>query len=466
MIKIFEVIRYIDDNKSKKRAFFTGLLCLMFIFSSTDNITQLIFPQELYRALVYVAVSILWFAYWLHLRNSLPKNRKGCIGILICIETENDKQKLRLKNDFVRRLRELINQKKLSKKIQILLCSNYQAECINKVFEEYVKNKESNDAIKRWQNIQKRTNGHFYIYGSIKERVDRENKYFFDIHAIAVHASVEKAAQEEMVRDFSNVWYDKISFQEKIEFRGFEFVADTIFIAVQYIIGIAAFVSGDMKLALELHRSLSQDQFFTNSHNAFPKLVFVKEKLRILLAEEYYQFGRIYASQGDYDKADDFLDKSLVTMNNYGASLLKSVIAFLYRSNPSESLEWVRKAKSFSTIDGTWRYNEGFLLMYMEDFDSALKVYKDIANVSYQGEEQTLTQIYDFNLDILRKHPKKVQSYFIIGFLKYRKESNCPSALEYFNKFLAKSKSDKKYSILRKKAVDYQERIKKKMSLM
>ncbi len=88
-----------------------------------------------------------------------------------------------------------------------------------------------------------------------------------------------------------------------------------------------------------------------------------------------------------------------------------------------------------------------------------------IADICRVGEENTLIEIYEFNEKILKKEPKKIQSYFIIGFLKYKKESNYPDALVYLEKFISASASQNKYQILRDKAEEYQRELKKKMNL-
>jgi len=126
----------------------------------------------------------------------------------------------------------------------------------------------------------------------------------------------------------------------------------------------------------------------------------------------------------------------------------------------------VYRARDLATRnDGTWRYNEGFLLIYMERFTESLKVYHRIVNTSFVGEENRLVEIYRFNEDFLKAHPEKIQSCFIIGFLKYKKEQNYPVALEYLEKFISKNISQDKYRVLREKAEVYQKEIKKKMDL-
>ena len=159
------------------------------------------------------------------------------------------------------------------------------------------------------------------------------------------------------------------------------------------------------------------------------------------------------------------MNLSLTIEPNYGSYLLKSIIEFSYKNDPKEAQKAVYKARELAGSDGTWRYNEGFLLMYTERFDEALKVYEGIIDNSYFNEENTLVEIYKFNEDFLKEHPKMIQSYFILGFLKYKKDLNYPAALEHFDKFIAESVSQPKYLVLRSRAEEYQKELKNLMNL-
>ena len=462
---IDKILNYIEDNFSKKTAFFCGLAVLLIFFASIDNFIEKFVSNSLCRAIAYLIICATWLIFWLYKRKYLPKNKKGYIGIVICIETENDKQKNRLKNDFVKRIRELIVERNLENFINVILLSNYQVENTIKVLEEYAKNKQSKKADKEWQKIRKMTQSHFFIYGGIKERQDGENRYYLNLEALVIHAPVQFPAQKQMVQDFLSVWYKQISFQEKIEFKGFLFAADSIFIAVQYVVGIAALVSGGIVLALELHTRLDNDPYFLRFNPLPSNLLDVKKKLKILLAEENFLVAKSFSKQELFSEAEKYMEQSLSIEPNYGAYLLKSIIEFSYKNNPDESLKCVYRARELARSDKTWRYNEGFLLMYMERFDKALKVYYKIADTSYVSEENTLIDIYKFNEEFLQRYPEKIQSYFIIGFLKYKKESNYPDALEYFERFISASASQDKYRILRDKAEEYHGELRKIMNL-
>lgn len=460
-----KIINYIKDNFSKKTAFFCGLIGFFVFFASVDDFIEKFIPHKVWRIVLYSIVCLIWLCFWLYSRNHLPKNKKGYIGVVVCIETENDKQKNRIKNDFVKRIRDLIAQKNLKNSINVILLSNYQAEYAIKVLDEYVKNKQNKEADKAWQKVRKRTASHFFIYGGIKERQDGENRYYLDLEALVIHAPVQFPTQKQIVQEFLSVWYKQISFQEKIEFKGFLFAADSIFIAVQYVVGIAALVSGDITLALELHTGLDNDPYFTRFNQLPPNLVNVKKKLRALLAEENFLFAKSLSREGNYPDAEKHMNRSLSIEQNYGSYLLKSIIEFSYKNNPEEALKSVYRARELASVDGTWRYNEGFLLMYMERFEEALKAYDKIVDTSYPNEENTLIEIYKFNEDFLKQYPERIQSCFIIGFLKYKKDLNCPVALECLDKFISESVTQNKYRVLRIRAEEYQKELKQKMNL-
>jgi len=462
---IDKIVNYISDNFSKKTAFLCGLVGLLIFFALIDDFIEKFIQNKLYLAILYFIVCLIWFFYWLYKRNYLPENKKGYVGIVICVKTDNDKQKNRLKDDFVKRVRGLIARKNLKKIINVILLSNYQAEYTIKVLEEYAINKESKKANKEWQKIRKKTHGHFFIYGSIKERQDGENRYYLDLEALVIHAPVQFHTQKQIVQDFLSVWYKQISFKEKLEFKGFLFAADSIFIAVQYVVGIAALVSGDIYLALELHTGLDRDPYFSRFSTLPPNLQNVRKKLKILLSEENFLVAKSFSKQGDFSEAEKYIKRSLSIEPNYGSYLLKSIIEFSSKNNPDESLKCVYRARDLARSDGTWRYNEGFLLMYMERFRESLKVYSRIVNTSFVGEENILVEIYKFNEDFLKTHPEKIQSYFIVGFLKYKKGLNYPDSLEYLEKFISESTSKDKYRVLRDKAEVYHRELKKIMNL-
>lgn len=456
-------IKYILENLPKKRALFIGFFVLLSSFLLLDNFIEKICSDPLYRFLVYLLVFIEWFIFWFYKKKVLPKNSKSKIGLVICINAENDKQKIRIKNDFAGRLDKLILGNNLGKIVNIIFLNSYQAERVSKILDQYVKNKHGKEELKNWNSTQKSMRSHFFIYGNIKERQDMENKYFIDLEALVVHAPVNVSVKKQIKKEFLSVWYKQISFQEKIEFRGFEFAADSIFVAVEYIVGIAALVSGDIELALKLHNNLNNNPYFQKFTPLPPNLKHVKEELKNLLTEENYLLARYYYKQNNLEKCYNCLNQSFLIQQSYGALLLRSIIEFCNENNPEKALNTIYESKKLAKNDGTWRYSEGFLLMYLEKYDKAVKVYKKIIENSYPGEESTLKEVYEFNDNILKNNPEKVQLFFVLGYLKYKKDSNYPEAYDYFEEFL--SKANNKYDFLIEKAISYKAELEQKMKI-
>lgn len=470
-----KIINYIKENFYKYTALMAGIFLLILLFAALDNFFEKIISDIKVRGYIYLGIILLWSFFWLYKRYGFPKNKKDNVGIIICIRTENDKQKIRLKNDFVRRINESIAQNNLASVINVILLNNYQADLLAGILYNYSKKIEEirksgiapekvSQDVRKWLKAQKKINGHFFVWGNVKERQDEENKYFFDLEALVIHNPINIALQKEIANDFLTVWYKKISFQEKIEFKGFILTADLVYIAIKYIIGIAALFSGDPFLAINLHANLEGD--FSKFNPLPPNLQKIKNKLSNIIAEENLIIARRHYFNNNLVEAKKYIDESFKYLKeNYSGYLLKAIIDFVIDKNPDEALKSIRSAKQYSENDGTWRYSEGFLLMYLEKFDEALKIYKKILENTYPNEDITLKEIFTFNENFLKAFPDKIQSYFIIGYLKYKKELNYPEALRNFEIFLDKSKNDQKLKVLSERAMSYKAELEQKMKL-
>jgi tetratricopeptide (TPR) repeat protein len=466
---------YIKERLPTWEALFLGSVLLVFLISVLDNFSEKIFPSVNARLILYAELLIIWGLFWLSQRKKLPRNKKDRVGLIICVKTENNKQKIRLKNDLVRRLNELVLNNNLSSIANIILLNNYQADKLVAILNNYsgvinaIKRgkklpKKIPVEIKNWLKIQRKIRGHFFVWGDIKERTDGEKKYFFDLEALVIHNPVNLKIQNKVLEEFVSVWCKNISFQEKIEFRGFKITADFIFMAARYIIGIAALISRDPTLALDLHQKLKDD--LSKYGELPPNLKHIKNKLSSLLAEECLLLSELYYSSNDLEQSKKYLEKSLAALpNNYGAYLFKAILEFQIEKDTNKALKTVRVAKRYAENDGTWRYSEGFLLMYLEKFEEAMGVYKKISESTYPDEELTLRQVYQFNITSLEEDPDKIQSYFILGYLKLKKSQNYPEALQYFEKFINVAQNLEKFNILTERAKSYKIDLEKKMEI-
>ncbi len=433
-------------------------------------LTSYIVEKEI-RIIIYVSLIVIWISFWFYHRINPSKNTKDKIGIVICIKTENDKQRIRLKNDFVSRMGELIDENNLNEIIKIVPLSEYHTEKYYNIMVDYSKldNKDrdlqsKHPTRKKWVKISKKIRGNFYIWGTIKERIEKEPIYIFDIKGRVIHPPLNTNLPNPFEIAFNKVWTKRILFKEIFEASGFIFAADVIMLGVKYIVGLTAFISKDAISALKIHEGLLKD--FDKYDPLPPNLKEVKIELVSNLIDECQVLSRKSYIDKDEIKAKDYLNKSFkFDPNNYDGIVLKSLYDFVYDNNPMESIKSCYKAKKYAKEDGTWKYNLAFLLMHLERFDEALDWYKDIISNSFKNEDGLLEDVYEFNIELVKSNPKDIQSFFILGYLKYHKSNNYPESLDYLTTFVKQANNDKKYICLIKEATKLVKNIKKEMSL-
>ena len=248
------------------------------------------------RYICYIPIIIAWIIFWFYKKNWLPKNKKNQIGLVICIETENDKQKLRLKNDFIKGINSLIDKHNLNSVVNIIHLQNYNSlrvgnnlthfsriKNVNTIYSELPESDKK--VLKRFTKIQNRIQGHFYVWGGIKERQDGENKYFLDLNGLVRHIPLDNVTQTVFQKEFQSIWTKNIEFQEKMEFHGFLFSAELTFIAMEHIVGLAALYSGNPFLALEMHLKL--ENILSEKKELVPNWKFVSNSVKALIPVEY-----------------------------------------------------------------------------------------------------------------------------------------------------------------------------------
>lgn len=448
---------------------------IIFFLTILDNFLEKIILDPYVRTILYLIVILLYTFIWLYYKYRLPKNKKGKIGLILCIQTYNAKQRFNIRRIFLNRIKQILKENDLANNIEVYLLNNYQSERIGKMLDEYsdiiidIRSKKREikkipKEIKRWEKIRKKINGHFFIWGDVYEANEYENKYFLNCRALVVHEPVNIKGAQDFQNEFQKIWPGNIAINEKLENLEFKFSADLIMLVAKYIIGMAALISRDPFTALKLHQILEKD--FSNIKKLPSDLVEIQGVLPEIISEEYLLIARreIFI-KNDLSKARKYINESKKYFpKNYGMYLLKSILEYKEK-NIEEALKDVDQAELFSNKNGTWKYNKAFLLFEKGEFIEGLKIYKKIADTKFEGEYLTVAEVINFNKRLLDSEPEKLFSNFILGFLNYWKLNNFPRALSYFEQFLAQAKDDKKYTNLIEEAKIYKSDIEKIMEL-
>lgn len=447
-----------EDKLVKPLTLVVGLIALSVVLISINvGLNQLSPTWRLRQLPVDFVVLGTWVAFWLYKKNQFPKNKQG-VGIVIALTTENDKGKVRVRTDLIRKLEQLIVADDLRQWVTVLAFNNHQAKRIIPILEAHAEavNVFRQGTVnakleKKWRRIKKRIKANLYIYGHVTERRDEENAYFLDTNALVVHMPIADAVRKQLSLDFLDVWSHQVTFLEKVEKRGFEFTATYWFTAAQYIIGCAAFAYNDIWTALKLHEAVKNKLGILRFRPTFER---TQKRLNGLLGTEHAIIAHAYYVEGDVVRMKEHLAKCLaVDPQNYSGQLQKAISEFMHDKDPRKALRTVEVLSRNGAKDRTWMYSQAFLLMYLERFDKALTVYRRIAKSTYESEiENIVPQIIRFNEQQLIREPNKIQSHFILGYIKLKKNINYPEALSHFETFLNKARRQARYHLVVKEA--------------
>jgi tetratricopeptide (TPR) repeat protein len=422
----------------------------------SDNLFKELVTAGVKRRFVfYLFLQLAWAAFWLYKRESLPRTKKEKLGIVIAITAETDKEKSRLKNDFVRHLRTLVNNSQLGHLVEVVPLTNHQAQRVGTHLTAYksqlMRLTSENIPIepslaKARTNLQKRIRGTFYVWGNVFQR--EEGKYFLEVDSIVHHGTgIEVEQKKQLASDMTSIWSSKFSFQDKAEYAGFLFSAEHVYLAAEYIIGEAAFAARSFEVALTLHESLKKKLTTLAWH---PNFETIEQRLTQLLSEEHSITSVLcHRDKNDVVKAMEHAKKSLhYDPNNHDAKLLLGLFEFIHEGNPEKALRTTYESAATSNGVGTWRYNAAFLELKLGRTKKALALYRDIEKHEWKDEEEILAQVYEFNSAILEEQPDNIESRFILGLLKYKKSNNAPEALEHLQRVIELAGNKRNYDLL------------------
>ena len=200
------LFKYIVSRLHQTWALIAGLILSMVLFATLDGFIGN-FCSINTRCLIYILLISIWVCYWTSFKWRLPRNNKNKIGVVIAIYTENESERIKLKNDFLIKLKKDFLNSNLQESIKLIFLKNHFSEKI----------KDSDNWQSHIKKINSKIKAHFYICGEIKKRKhgkpDEEN-YFFHLKGLVSHAPISHRVSQSIGQDFSKVLPTTISFSD------------------------------------------------------------------------------------------------------------------------------------------------------------------------------------------------------------------------------------------------------------
>ncbi len=384
------------------------------------------------EVIAIVLVTTLPFLFW-KINHRIPKVSKNKIGIILSIFSENNEDAKKIENDFVLSLKQLIQKDPKKDNFEVIVLPEFASRlALDKLGAEKIRAK---------------ARGHFMIFGRVRKRhINDRDVYMFNFEGLVKHRPVSETISQELSQDFRQVIPEKMIVECKNDSVLFEVASAHIDISVRYIIGIAAYFSGDVayseRLLLDVEGRLRQIK------KVPPNLQAIAMNLSDWLKKLYQDWlialynGYILTKDLQLMELIDELSEKLLIRDplNYGGSNQKAIAHFILRRDTESARELIKKDPT--TKDVGWLFNKAFLYAYDGNLSEAHTLYKQALN----GHLENVTlpmQCEEFISDVLKVEPKKYDLYFCLGLINYNWKKDFESAAKDFKKFVKHSPSHK-----------------------
>jgi len=387
-----DILKEIRKYWYSKRTIFIIVLLVFVLFkvSSQDYIVT---------SLLCVTLLIFWF-----LTTRLPKTKKNHIGFTLALSAETETQGQRLVNDFYHDLKQLLSQCRPVYPFDVIELNEYYSNCINS----------TEDAYKYLDKMK----CHFMIYGKAKLRQIKGHEYhILEAYGMVRHKILPKSVHNIFLKEFAELFPRNLHISAEDDLLTFRITSEFISIIARYIIGIASFLSGDVKYAESLFTVIKKEIQKVPNNEVTNK---IRSRLPARLAAIYF-----HEATNDYQEwkrnnnmeSLDSMKRNLDKLNNeientYGSKLLYSIWYFVKNRDIKSAIKELKLCQDIT--DATWRFNMAFLYAYQNIPKSALRWYKSAGRFECEGS--ILADIEEFIVWFLESEPDKIQFYFYLGY--------------------------------------------------
>jgi hypothetical protein len=446
--KLLESIDFPKLKWYRKSAIFIVLLvvfCLFLLFFSGSKLDNISISEWFIILCSLIIMFLIWYQ-----KIRIPRNKKNCVGFVVAITAETEKQYTQIVNDFILHLQALISKGKLTYTFKFIILPEHHALKIQTV-----------EDARKYLNLIK---GHFMVFGKAKVRkVQNEDKHVIDINGIVRHTPIPIQAGRAFSAEFSSVFPNRMFLSTQNDLFGFEFTSDLLNFVARYIIGIASLYSGDFIYSESVFKDLRESMKGVASIH--PSAIRIKQRIPEWLIEIYiariaiaYRKYRETYNEDSLSEMEYYLDEvNNISPNNYSYINYRAILYFIKGRDTESAKRELKKCKKEKDV--LWRYNLAFIYAYEGDMMKASQQYQ-IAFRDKSPPKYNIFEIEEFISWIFEEAPDKIQLSFCLGLINYRVKNDNVRALKDFEKFI-ENVPEKDFEFQQDSARNYIEEIKK-----
>lgn len=352
------------------------------------------------------AVSAATFAasigfWWFTCR--VPKNKPGKIGIALALRYETPDERNRIHADLVEQISSRLTNGESAHQFHVYEIAGYLAP-------------EPNDLLGAAKFF-KRSNCHLLIWGSLRTRRQGNSaKYCLRLEGAVTHATIDMARSKALAEDLRQAIPQQTEIDFANELRGFESTSIDVSDGAQFVVALAAAVSGDWafsrKLLEELNRKsgskpLSTAKRSKKSGRAKSSTVTWRSLVAPRLASVCFEQFKAQHTLWQQDKSDftplSIAEDALEAFRRVSGAedtaywINKALLNVTLRNDFVGAEKLLNRCRAIALTDPTWRLSLAFVQAAKGNPVAALELY-DAALLTFEGQVpvKTLMDVEDY----------------------------------------------------------------------
>ncbi len=348
---------------------------------------------------LFIAGFTIGYSAW-KMSCRIPRNKPGKIGIALAIKAETPEEHRRVRADFIQEIATCLGANGVASPFHVFEIPGYLAPDVND--------------IENAAEFLAKSRSHLLIWGTIRTRSKtRAQIYCLRLEGVVTHAIIEQQRSQAFARDVRLAIPAKTEISLANELRGFESTSQSISHGSQYIVAMAAAISGDwafsMSLLLDLKDKLGKQKASKPQGKPSKKSSDTISELRKLVpsriaevsfAHCHSAISQWQSNKSDFaplDRAEESLEiyrKTLGQIENSAYWVNKAMLDVTRRGDIESAERLLNRCRPVAIDDPIWRLSLAFVNVLKGNLLEALNLYD--AALERDVPVDTLMNIEDY----------------------------------------------------------------------
>lgn len=422
MVKVEEIIELARQRGIRWKSQIVGIVCGLITGTILIGAAKLI---DLPSGALLLAGGglgyLLGYLAWLS-SCRIPRNKPNMIGVALAIQYETQDERKRIRSDFIQEIAACLSRSEASQPFYVYEIPGYLAPDMKDI--------EGAAA------FLKKSRCHLLIWGNIRTRKRGKTETFcLRLEGAITHTVIEQERSKALAHDLRLAIPDKTEIELADELQGFESASDSISRGTQYIVALAAAISGDWNfsraLLTELHHNAgASNRLKRGSKKKTKGTKKQQEAWQALVPDRLASvcFAQAHANilhwQDDKTNteylvnAEEALEAYRTTsrdIENIGYWINKALLEVTLRQDLAAAERLLNKCRAGAINDPIWRLSLAFVHVVKGSPETALELYD--AALERDVPAKQLLDIEDYVQWWLKLHSGPSELYLLSALL-------------------------------------------------